>query len=210
MQLYYNVIIRVGKNTESVHPRNFQYGLVIWHTKKGRKNFWGLACGKRGIALFGVKSIECCKKRLNDVIVFCASFNVYHNLLCNPLRLPATTLTQTYIHNSYTTQHSKRRTTATHLRGLEPRSVIRRVQRVTDLAKELHTNVLLIVVFIVVSVEGSHSIARSQVWLGLPANRFQSGGTCRIHAARARWWSSRGELRILELHVRNDDDDDDI
>jgi len=34
----------------------------------------------------------------------------------------------------------------------------------------------------------------SQVWLGLPAGRFQSGGTCRIHAARARWWSSRGEL----------------
>jgi len=104
----------VGKTTESVHPQNFQYGLVIWHTKKGRKNFWGLACGKRGIVLFGVKSIECCKKRLNDVIVFCASFTVHNNLLCNPPRLPATTLTQTYI-TRYTTQHSKRRTTATHL-----------------------------------------------------------------------------------------------
>ena len=40
----------------------------------------------------------------------------------------------------------------------------------------------------------SASIAWSQVWLGLPAGRFQSGGTCRIHAAKARWWSSRGEL----------------
>ena len=69
-----------GKTTELVHPRNFQYGLVIWHTKKERKNFWGVACGKRGIALFGVKSIECCKKRLNDVIVFfCLSFTVHHN-----------------------------------------------------------------------------------------------------------------------------------
>jgi len=43
----------------------------------------------------------------------------------------------------------------------------------------------------------STSIARSQVWLGLPAGHFQSGGTCRIHAARARWWSSRGELRAI-------------
>ena len=43
----------------------------------------------------------------------------------------------------------------------------------------------------------SASIARSQVWLGLPAGRFQSGGTCRMHAARARWWSSRGELRAI-------------
>ena len=43
----------------------------------------------------------------------------------------------------------------------------------------------------------SASIARSQVWLGLPAGRFQSDGTCRIHAARARWWSSRGELRAI-------------
>jgi len=31
----------------------------------------------------------------------------------------------------------------------------------------------------------SASIARSQVWLSLPAGHFQSGGTCRIHAARA-------------------------
>jgi len=30
----------------------------------------------------------------------------------------------------------------------------------------------------------SDLIARSQVWLGLPAGRFQSGATCRIHAAR--------------------------
>jgi len=29
----------------------------------------------------------------------------------------------------------------------------------------------------------SASIARSQVWLGLPAGRFQLGGACRIHAA---------------------------
>jgi len=43
----------------------------------------------------------------------------------------------------------------------------------------------------------SASIARSQVWLGLPAGCFQSGGTCRIHAARAQWWSSRGELRAI-------------
>ena len=35
------------------------------------------------------------------------------------------------------------------------------------------------------------------MWLGLPAGRFQSGGTCRMHAARARWWSSRGELRAI-------------
>jgi len=41
----------------------------------------------------------------------------------------------------------------------------------------------------------SASIAWSQVWLGLPAGRLQSGGTRRIHAARARRWSSRGELR---------------
>ena len=40
----------------------------------------------------------------------------------------------------------------------------------------------------------SASIAQSQVWLGLPAGHFQSGGTCRIHAARARLWSSWGEL----------------
>jgi len=43
----------------------------------------------------------------------------------------------------------------------------------------------------------SASIAGSQVWLGLPAGRFQSGGTCRIHAARARWWSLQGELRAI-------------
>ena len=43
----------------------------------------------------------------------------------------------------------------------------------------------------------SASIARSQVWLGLPAGRFQLGGTCRIAAARARWWSSRDELRAV-------------
>ena len=42
----------------------------------------------------------------------------------------------------------------------------------------------------------SASIARSQVWLGISAGRFQSGGTCRIHAAKARWWSSRG-LRAI-------------
>jgi len=42
----------------------------------------------------------------------------------------------------------------------------------------------------------SASIARSQVWLGLPAGRFQSGSTYRIHVARARW-SSRGELRAI-------------
>ena len=120
--------------------------------KRDAKIFRGVACGKRGIALFGVKSIECCKKRLNNVIVFCASLTVHHNLLRNPQRLPVTTLTQTYIHNTlyYTTLE----TTATHLRGLEPGSVVRRVQRVTALAKGLHTNGVLIVVFIVVSVHG--------------------------------------------------------
>jgi len=35
----------------------------------------------------------------------------------------------------------------------------------------------------------SASIARSQMWLGLPVGRFHLGGTCRIAAARARWWS---------------------
>ena len=35
------------------------------------------------------------------------------------------------------------------------------------------------------------------MWLGLPAGRFQSGCTCRIHAARARWWSSRGKLQAI-------------
>jgi len=43
----------------------------------------------------------------------------------------------------------------------------------------------------------SASIARSQVWLGLPISRFQSSGTCRIAAARAPWWSSRDELRAI-------------
>ena len=43
----------------------------------------------------------------------------------------------------------------------------------------------------------SASIARSQVWLGLPAGHFQSGSTWRIHAARAQWWSLRGELRAI-------------
>jgi len=46
----------------------------------------------------------------------------------------------------------------------------------------------------------SVSIARSQLWLGLPTGRFQSGGTCRRAAARARWWSPRGprdELRAI-------------
>ena len=57
---YFEIIITgtdSGKITESVHPQNLQYGLVIWHTKKGRTNFWGLSCRKRGIALFGVNSI---------------------------------------------------------------------------------------------------------------------------------------------------------
>ena len=30
-------------------------------------------------------------------------------------------------------------------------------------------------------------MAHNQVWLGLPTGRFQSGGTCQIAAARARW-----------------------
>ena len=46
-------------------------------------------------------------------------------------------------------------------------------------------------------VPRSASIARSQVWLGLPTGRFQSGGTCWIAAARARWWSSWGKLRAI-------------
>jgi len=29
----------------------------------------------------------------------------------------------------------------------------------------------------------SASIARSQVWLGLPVGRFHTGGTCQIHTA---------------------------
>ena len=40
----------------------------------------------------------------------------------------------------------------------------------------------------------SASTARSQVWLGLPNGRFQSGGSLQITAATARWWSSCGEL----------------
>jgi len=40
----------------------------------------------------------------------------------------------------------------------------------------------------------SASTARSQVWLGLPNGRFQSGGSPQITAATARWWSSCGEL----------------
>jgi len=40
----------------------------------------------------------------------------------------------------------------------------------------------------------SASTARSQVWPGLPGGRFQSGGSPRITAATARWWSSCGEL----------------
>jgi len=43
----------------------------------------------------------------------------------------------------------------------------------------------------------SASIAWSQVWPGLPTGRFQSGGTCPIAASRARWWSSRDELRAI-------------
>ena len=43
----------------------------------------------------------------------------------------------------------------------------------------------------------SASTARSQVWLGLPDGRFQSGGSPRITAATARWWSSCGELRAI-------------
>ena len=43
----------------------------------------------------------------------------------------------------------------------------------------------------------SASTARSQVWLGLPNGRFRSGGSLRIPAATARWWSSCGELRAI-------------
>ena len=43
----------------------------------------------------------------------------------------------------------------------------------------------------------SASTARSQVWLGLPDGRFQSGGSPRITEATARWWSSCGELRAI-------------
>jgi len=41
------------------------------------------------------------------------------------------------------------------------------------------------------------STARSQVWLGLPNGRFQPGGSPRITAATAWWWSSCGELRAI-------------
>ena len=44
----------------------------------------------------------------------------------------------------------------------------------------------------------SASTARSHVWLGLPDGRFQSGGSPRITAATARWWSSCGELRVVQ------------
>ena len=40
----------------------------------------------------------------------------------------------------------------------------------------------------------SASTVRSQVWLGLPGGRFQSGGSHWITAATVRWWSSCGEL----------------
>jgi len=43
----------------------------------------------------------------------------------------------------------------------------------------------------------SASTARNQVWLGLPDGRFQSGGSPRITAATARWWSSCDELRAV-------------
>ena len=43
----------------------------------------------------------------------------------------------------------------------------------------------------------SASTARNQVRLGLPNGRFQSGGSLRITAATARWWSSCGELRAI-------------
>ena len=43
----------------------------------------------------------------------------------------------------------------------------------------------------------SASTARSHVWLDLPNGRFQSGGSPRITAATARWWSSCGELRAI-------------
>ena len=44
----------------------------------------------------------------------------------------------------------------------------------------------------------SADTARSQLWLGLPDGRFQSGGSPRITAATARWWSSCGELRAKQ------------
>ena len=47
----------------------------------------------------------------------------------------------------------------------------------------------------------SASTARRQVWLGLPDGRFQSGGSPRITAATARWWSSCGEVRSAKLNI---------
>jgi len=43
----------------------------------------------------------------------------------------------------------------------------------------------------------SASTSRSQVWLGLPNGRFQSGGSSRITAATAQWWFSSDELRAI-------------
>ena len=45
----------------------------------------------------------------------------------------------------------------------------------------------------------SASTARSQVWLGLPNGRFQSGCSPQITTVTARWWSSCGELRAICL-----------
>ena len=47
----------------------------------------------------------------------------------------------------------------------------------------------------------SAATARSQVWL--PNGRFQSGGSLRITAATAWWWSSCGELRAICPKSRN-------
>ena len=49
----------------------------------------------------------------------------------------------------------------------------------------------------------SASTAQSQVWLGLPNGRFQFGGSLRITAATARWWSSCGELLDVQLNATN-------
>jgi len=45
--------------------------------------------------------------------------------------------------------------------------------------------------------ESTASTARSQVWLGLPDGRFQSGGSPQITAVTARWWSSCDELQAI-------------
>ena len=37
-----------GKTTESVHPQNFQYGLVIWHTKRVAK-ILGVWLAEKGV-----------------------------------------------------------------------------------------------------------------------------------------------------------------